>query len=132
MTKDWFIESLMYNVEEAQEIISDGSDAEMVEMAKMQMEEAKAQIPALEEEMRVLLIPKDPDDAKNVVMEIRAGAGGDEASIFAGDLHRMYTKYCESKGWKVEVVDFNDGTSGGFKEIIFEVCRRGCLWNPEV
>ena len=93
----------------------------MVEMAKMQMEEAKAQIPALEEEMRVLLIPKDPDDAKNVVMEIRAGAGGDEASIFAGDLHRMYTKYCESKGWKVEVVDFNDGTSGGFKEIIFEV-----------
>lgn len=114
-------ESLMSNVEEAQEIISDGSDAEMVEMAKMQMEEAKAQIPALEEEMRVLLIPKDPDDAKNVVMEIRAGAGGDEASIFAGDLHRMYTKYCESKGWKVEVVDFNDGTSGGFKEIIFEV-----------
>ena len=114
-------ESLMSNVEEAQEIISDGSDAEMVEMAKMQMEEAKAQIPALEEEMRMLLIPKDPDDAKNVVMEIRAGAGGDEASIFAGDLHRMYTKYCESKGWKVEVVDFNDGTSGGFKEIIFEV-----------
>ncbi len=114
-------ESLMSNVEEAQEIISDGSDAEMVEMAKIQMEEAKAQIPALEEEMRVLLIPKDPDDAKNVVMEIRAGAGGDEASIFAGDLHRMYTKYCESKGWKVEVVDFNDGTSGGFKEIIFEV-----------
>ena len=114
-------ESLMSNVEEAQEIISDGSDAEMVEMAKMQMEEAKAQIPALEEEMRVLLIPKDPDDAKNVVMEIRAGAGGDEASIFAGDLHRMYTKYCESKGWKVEVVDFNHGTSGGFKEVIFEV-----------
>ena len=114
-------ESLMSNIDEAQEIISDGSDAEMVEMAKMQLEEAKAQIPALEEEMRVLLIPKDPDDAKNVVMEIRAGAGGDEASIFAGDLHRMYTKYCESKGWKVEVVDFNDGTSGGFKEIIFEV-----------
>ena len=114
-------ESLMSNVEEAQEIINDGSDAEMVEMAKMQMEEAKAQIPALEEEMRVLLIPKDPDDAKNVVMEIRAGAGGDEASIFAGDLHRMYTKYCESKGWKVDVVDFNHGTSGGFKEVIFEV-----------
>jgi peptide chain release factor 1 len=67
------------------------------------------------------LIPKDPDDAKNIVMEIRAGAGGDEASIFAGDLYRMYTKYCESKGWKVDVVDFNDGTSGGFKEVIFEV-----------
>ena len=114
-------ESLISNLEEAQEIITDGSDAEMVEMAKMQMEEAKAQIPALEEEMRFLLIPKDPDDAKNVVMEIRAGAGGDEASIFAGDLHRMYTKYCESKGWKVDVVDFNHGTSGGFKEVIFEV-----------
>ena len=114
-------ESLVSNVEEAQEIITDGSNAEMVEMAKMQMEEAKAQIPALEEEMRVLLIPKDPDDAKNVVMEIRAGAGGDEASIFAGDLHRMYTKYCESKGWKVDVVDFNHGTSGGFKVVIFEV-----------
>jgi peptide chain release factor 1 len=87
----------------------------------MQMEEAKAQIPAIEEEMKFLLIPKDPDDAKNVVIEIRAGAGGDEASIFAGDLHRMYTKYCESKGWKVDVVDFNHGTSGGFKEVIFEV-----------
>ena len=119
--KGLIYESLMSNVEEAQEIISDGSDAEMVEMAKMQMEEAKAQIPVLEEEMRVLLIPKDPDDAKNVVMEIRAGAGGDEASIFAGDLHRMYTKYCESKGWKVDIVDFNHGTSGGFKEVIFEV-----------
>ena len=114
-------ESLMSNIEEAKEIIDDGSDAEMVEMAKMQMEEAKAQLPELEEEIKFLLIPKDPDDAKNIVMEIRAGAGGDEASIFAGDLFRMYTKYCESKGWKVDVVDFNDGTSGGFKEVIFEV-----------
>ena len=114
-------ESLMSNIEEAKEIIDDGSDAEMVEMAKMQMDEAKAQLPDLEEEIKFLLIPKDPDDAKNIVMEIRAGAGGDEASIFAGDLFRMYTKYCESKGWKVDVVDFNDGTSGGFKEVIFEV-----------
>ena len=114
-------ESLMSNIEEAKEIIDDGSDAEMVEMDKMQMEEAKAQLPELEEEIKFLLIPKDPDDAKNIVMEIRAGAGGDEASIFAGDLFRMYTKYCESKGWKVDVVDFNDGTSGGFKEVIFEV-----------
>ena len=114
-------ESLISNIEEAKEIIADGSDAEMVEMAKMQMDDAKAQIPDLEEEIKFLLIPKDPDDAKNIVMEIRAGAGGDEASIFAGDLYRMYTKYCESKGWKVDVVDFNDGTSGGFKEVIFEV-----------
>ena len=114
-------ESLISNIEEAKEIIVDGTDPEMVEMAKMQMEEAKAQIPDLEEQIKFLLIPKDPDDAKNIVMEIRAGAGGDEASIFAGDLYRMYTKYCESKGWKVDVVDFNDGTSGGFKEVIFEV-----------
>ncbi|MDB2426692.1 peptide chain release factor 1 [Flavobacteriaceae bacterium] len=114
-------ESFISNIEEAKEIIADGTDSEMLEMAKTQMEEAKTQIPELEEEIKFLLIPKDPDDAKNIVMEIRAGAGGDEASIFAGDLYRMYTKYCESKGWKVDVVDFNDGTSGGFKEVIFEV-----------
>ena len=113
--------TLMSNIEEAQEIIADGSDSEMVEMAKIELEEAKAQLPKLEEEIKVLLIPKDPEDAKNIVVEVRAGTGGDEASIFAGDLHRMYTKYCESKGWKVEVVDFNEGTSGGYKEIIFEV-----------
>ena len=90
--------TLMSNIEEAQEIIADGSDSEMVEMAKIELEEAKGQLPKLEEEIKVLLIPKDPEDAKNIVVEVRAGTGGDEASIFAGDLHRMYTKYCESKG----------------------------------
>lgn len=109
------------NLKEAEEIIADGSDPEMVEMAKMQMEEAKEAIPALEEKIRMMLIPKDPEDAKNVVVEIRAGTGGDEASIFAGDLYRMYTKYCSDKGWRVEVVNMSEGTSGGFKEIIFEV-----------
>jgi len=109
------------NITEAEEIISDGSDQEMVDMAKMQYDEAKSRIPVLEEEIKFLLIPKDPEDSKNAVMEIRAGTGGDEASIFAGDLHRMYTKYCESKGWKVSIVDFSEGTSGGFKEIQFEV-----------
>ena len=113
--------TLVSNLEEAQEIIADGSDPEIVEMAKIQMDEAKQQMPVLEEEIKVLLIPKDPEDAKNVVIEVRAGTGGDEASIFAGDLQRMYTKYCESKGWRVDVVDFNEGTSGGYKEIIFEV-----------
>ncbi len=113
--------TLVDNIAEAEEIIADGSDAEMVEMAKMQLEEAKEELPPLEEEIKFMLIPKDPEDAKNVVMEIRAGTGGDEASIFAGDLQRMYTKYCEGKGWKVNVVDFNEGTAGGFKEIIFEV-----------
>ncbi|UNY97364.1 peptide chain release factor 1 [Zhouia spongiae] len=109
------------NIEEANEIIEDGSDPEMMEMAKMQLEEAKERLPQLEEEVKYMLIPKDPEDAKNAVVEIRAGTGGDEASIFAGDLHRLYTKYCQNKGWSVNVVDFNEGTSGGFKEVIFEV-----------
>ena len=109
------------NLNEAEEIIADGSDPEMVEMAKMQYDEAKEGIPRLEEEIKLLLIPKDPEDAKNAVVELRAGTGGDEASIFAGDLFRMYTKYCESKGWNVSTVDFSEGTNGGFKEIQFEV-----------
>ena len=113
--------SFTHNIEESQEIIEDGSDAEMVEMAKMQLDEAKAALPALEEEIKFLLIPKEPEDAKNVVVEIRAGTGGDEASIFAGDLFRMYTKYCESRGWKTNVIDLSEGTSGGYKEIQFEV-----------
>jgi len=112
---------LMDNMAEANEIIADGSDAEMVDMAKMELDEAKQRLPQLEEEIKFLLIPKDPEDAKNVMVEIRAGTGGDEASIFAGDLFRMYTKYCEDKGWRTSVVDMNEGTSGGFKEVIFEV-----------
>lgn len=112
---------LTNNISEAEEIISDGSDAEMVEMAKLQQDEANTRIPKLEEEIKFLLVPKDPEDAKNAVMEIRAGTGGDEASIFAGDLFRMYSKYCESKGWKTNVMDFNEGTSGGFKEIHIEI-----------
>ena len=113
--------SLLDNISEAEEIISTEKDPEMIEMAKLQLDEAKKEIPKIEDEIKVLLIPKDPDDAKNVVVELRAGAGGDEASIFAGDLYRMYTKYCEGKGWKINLVDYNEGTSGGYKEIIFEV-----------
>ena len=112
---------LLDNLSEAEEIIADGSDDEMVEMAKMQYDEAKEKIPELEEEIKILLIPKDPEDSKNAVVELRAGTGGDEASIFAGDLFRMYSKFCESKGWKVSTVDFSEGTNGGFKEIQFEV-----------
>jgi peptide chain release factor 1 len=107
--------------QEAEEIIADGSDPEMIDMAKEELEEVKAKLPELEETIRFMLIPKDPEDTKNIVMELRAGTGGDEASIFAGDLYRMYTKYCESKGWKVSVVDLSEGTAGGFKEIIIEV-----------
>ncbi len=109
------------NLAEAEDIISEGGDLEMVDMAKMQYEEAKERIPKLEDEIKFLLIPKDLEDTKNAVVELRAGTGGDEASIFAGDLFRMYTKYCESKGWKVDTVDFSEGTNGGFKEIQFEV-----------
>ena len=113
--------NLTGNIDEANAIIADGSDAEMVEMAKMQLDEAKERLPELEEEIKFMLIPKDAEDAKNVMVEIRAGTGGDEASIFAGDLFRMYTKYCENRGWRTSVVDMNEGTSGGFKEVIFEV-----------
>jgi len=87
----------------------------------MQLDEAKSNIVLLEEEIKYMLIPRDPEDAKNAVMEIKAGTGGDEASIFAGDLHRMYTKYCENKGWKTSVVDFSEGTSGGYKAIQLEI-----------
>jgi peptide chain release factor 1 len=113
--------NLTQRQQEAEEIISDGSDPEMTDIAKEELEEVKARLPELEKTIRFMLIPKDPEDAKNIVMELRAGTGGDEASIFAGDLYRMYTKYCESKGWKVSVVDLSEGTAGGFKEIIMEV-----------
>ncbi|MFH6769687.1 peptide chain release factor 1 [Gaetbulibacter aquiaggeris] len=113
--------TLMDNLAEAEEIISEGGDPEMVDMAKMQYDEVKTRIPKLEDEIKFLLIPRDPEDTKNAVVELRAGTGGDEASIFAGDLFRMYSKYCESRGWKVDVVDFSEGTNGGFKEIQFEV-----------
>ena len=109
------------NIAEAEEIIKDGSDEEMTEMARLQLEEAKERLPQLEEEIKFLLIPKDPEDSKNAVMEIRAGTGGDEASLFAGDLYRMYNKYCQDRGWSVSVMDMNEGTSGGFKEIILEI-----------
>ena len=118
-TKEY--ESLLNTIEEAKEIIADGSDKEMVEMAKMEMTESNERIPVIEEEIKFLLIPKDPEDSKNAVVELRAGTGGDEASIFAGDLFRMYSKYCTDKGWKVSTVDFSEGTNGGFKEIQFEV-----------
>jgi peptide chain release factor 1 len=113
--------SILANITEAESMIKKEFDPEMIDLAKMQLEEGKEQLPLLEEEIRFLLIPKDPEDGKNVVVEIRAGTGGDEASIFAGDLYRMYTKYCQDQGWKVSFVDSNEGSAGGFKEVIFEV-----------
>ena len=106
---------------EAEEYISSSDDKDMIEMAKEQLELSKESIIILEEEIKLMLIPKDPDDSKNVVVEIRAGTGGDEASIFAGDLYRMYTKFAQDRKWKVSVVDTSEGTAGGFKEVIFEI-----------
>ena len=114
-------ELLLSNVNEANEIIKKESDNEMIELANSELEINKQKISVIEDKLKLMLIPKDPDDSKNVVMELRAGTGGDEASIFAGDLFRMYSKYSEKKGWKLNLVDLNEGTAGGFKEIIFEI-----------
>ena len=112
---------LLARLEEAEMMLKEEKDEEMLAMAKMEFEEAKTAIPEMEETIKMMLIPKDPEDAKNVVIEIRAGTGGDEASIFAGDLYRMYTKYCQTQNWSVSLMDTSEGTAGGFKEIIFEV-----------
>ena len=121
-------EELLSNITEAEEVCKNEKDKEMIEMASDELNEAKKKISILEEEIKFLLIPKDPDDSKNVVIELRAGTGGDEASIFAGDLFRMYTKFCEGRGWKVSLVDSNSGTSGGYKEIIFEVSGKDDIY----
>ena len=109
------------NIESSTEILETESDPEFREMAKAELEDAKAHREKLEEEVKIMLIPKDPDDGKNVIVEIRAGTGGDEASIFAGDLYRMYTKFLEKKKWKQEVLSVNDGTNGGYKEVSFAI-----------
>jgi len=112
---------LTERLKEAKDLIINADDEEMREMAKMELDEVEPALEELEGQIRFMLIPKDPEDEKNAVLEIRAGTGGDEASIFAGDLAKMYTRYCEARGWKVEVVDFNEGTMGGYKEIVMEV-----------
>ncbi|MEI7677614.1 MAG: peptide chain release factor 1 [Bacteroidales bacterium] len=118
-------QQLLNGIEEALQILDTENDAEMREMAKEELEACNARVPALEEEIKFLLVPADPEDAKNAIVEIRGGTGGDEAAIFAGDLFRMYVKYCETKGWKVEVTNTSEGTSGGFKEVIFSVSGEG-------
>jgi len=117
--------NIISNINEAKEILATEKDPEMREMAKMELDELEPLLASMEDEMKILLLPKDPEDAKNAVLEIRAGTGGDEASIFAGDLCRMYTKYCETKGWKTEVTSFSEGTSGGYKEIVMTVTGTG-------
>ena len=109
------------NIDEFNEILESEDDPEMKEMARIELDEALPKKAEMEESIKLLLIPKDPEDFKNAVVEIRAGAGGDEASIFAGDLYRMYTRYCESKNWRTELVDVTHGTAGGYKEIVMNV-----------
>ena len=113
--------NVLSNIDNAREIIKKEKDEDFREMAREELESFLEEKEKLEEDIRIMLIPKDPQDSKNAVVEIRAGTGGDEASIFAGDLYRMYIKYCETKGWKTEVVDMNEGTVGGFKEVVFNV-----------
>lgn len=113
------------NISSTKELLSTEKDEEMREMAKAELEQLSAGIPEMEEEIKMLLIPADPEDDKNAVIEIRAGTGGDEASIFAGDLFRMYSKFFEQKGWKAEINSFSEGTAGGYKEIVLSVSGDG-------
>ncbi|MCD4734620.1 MAG: peptide chain release factor 1, partial [Bacteroidales bacterium] len=112
---------ILTHLESAKEMLREEKDEEMRDLAKTEITELTEKKENLEEKIRIMVIPEDPQDSKNAIVEIRAGAGGDEASIFAGDLFRMYNKYCETKKWKIETIDINEGTVGGYKEIIVEV-----------
>ena len=113
------------NIDSTKQMLDEEKDAELREMAKEELDILIHRKKEMDEEIRVLLLPSDPEDDKNAVMEIRAGAGGDEAGIFAGDLYRMYTKYCDAKGWKININNITEGTSGGYKEIVFKVSGNG-------
>ncbi len=117
--------NIISNIDNAKSILSTEKDEEMREMAKMEIDELTAKIDPMEEKIKLLLIPKDPEDEKNAIVEIRGGAGGDEASLFAGELMRMYMKYCETKGWKTEITRATEGTVGGYKEVVFTVTGHG-------
>jgi peptide chain release factor 1 len=114
-------QGLLQNITDARELLDNESDSDIREMAKEELDDSQEQMPILENEIKMLLVPADPEDAKNAIVEIRGGTGGDEAAIFAGDLFKMYIRYCENKGWKVEVTSTSEGTSGGYKEVIFAV-----------
>lgn len=113
------------NIQNAKDILAHEKDEEMREMAKMELDQLSDRVGPMEENINFLLLPADPEDSKNAILEIRAGTGGDEASIFAGDLYRMYTKYCESKKWKIEVTNITEGTVGGYKEIVMKIIGDG-------
>jgi peptide chain release factor 1 len=111
----------LINIDSTKEMLAIEKDDEMREMAKTELDELTGKIAEMEENLKILLLPTDPQDEKNAILEIRAGSGGDEASIFAGDLFRLYSKFCEQKGWKMEITNFTEGTAGGYKEIIVDV-----------
>ena len=117
--------NVLDNIVNAKEILANEKDEDFREMAKAELEEFVAKRDKLEEDIRLLLLPSDPQDSKNAQVEIRAGTGGDEASIFAGDLFRMYQHYCDKKGWKIEVMSMTEGTVGGYKEIVFNIVGEG-------
>jgi len=117
--------NLLSNLDAAKDMRSNEKDDELREMAKEEIEKLTSEKEPLEEKIKLLLIPADPEDDKNAIVEIRAGTGGDEASIFAGDLFRMYTKFCEIKNWKIEITRITEGTSGGYKEIVFNIKANG-------
>lgn len=114
-------------LEESKSILQDSDDEELKELAKDELGELQEAQESLEKEIQRLLVPPDPNDSKNTIMEIRAGTGGDEAAIFAGDLYRMYAKYCENNRWKMELMTVNDGEKGGFKEIVFSIDGKGAF-----
>jgi peptide chain release factor 1 len=116
---------VLSNIEEAKFVLTSEKDKDFLEMAKAELEENRLKEEKLTEEIRLLLIPKDPEDVKNCVMELRGGTGGDEAAIFAGNLFEMYNRFCEKKGYQLEIVDSSPGTMGGFKEIVFNVKGNG-------
>lgn len=116
---------VLTGIDEAKKILETESDSDMREIARDELDACYARLPLLEEEIKLLLVPADPQDSKNAIVEIRGGTGGDEAAIFAGDLYRMYVKYCENKGWKVSPTSYTEGTAGGFKEIVFDVSGEG-------
>ncbi|MBR1798617.1 MAG: peptide chain release factor 1 [Bacteroidales bacterium] len=117
--------ALLDTIAECRTLLDTEHDVELRDMAKEELAEATSRRDAMEDEIRMLLIPSDPTDSKNAVVEIRGGTGGDEACLFAGDLFRMYSRFCEKKHWRVEVVDFNEGTAGGYKDITFNVSGEG-------
>lgn len=113
--------TLLEGLAQARSILAEESDADLRELAKQEIEENEGRVDPMEEEIRLLLLPSDPQDSKNAIVEIRAGTGGDEASLFAGDLFRMYSYFAEARGWKLEVTSSSEGTVGGFKEIVFSL-----------